>query len=239
MQTVTVQIIHAFTDAGRGGNAAGVVLDADALDRDSKQRIAARVGLSETAFVSASERAAFKLEFFTPTRQIAHCGHATVATFAYLAQQGRVTTRHSSKETIDGTRDIFLEGEVAYMEQLAPRYTALAEQPAGVSVAAVLRSLGIGEGALLAGHTPTVVNTSNSYMLVPLRDEQALRDLQPDDAQIERISDALDLIGFYPFTLETQGHRARRRRAHVCAALRHPRGIRDRHGGGAACLLSA
>ena len=81
----TVNVVNAFIDNGVGGNPAGVVLDADGLDRDTKQQIAAQAGLSETAFVSASDTAVFKLEFFTPTRQIAHCGHATVATFSYLA----------------------------------------------------------------------------------------------------------------------------------------------------------
>ena len=36
------------------------------------QRIAAAVGLSETAFVSASETEAFRLDFFTPNSRIAH-----------------------------------------------------------------------------------------------------------------------------------------------------------------------
>lgn len=64
---VEVRIVNAFTDGAAGGNPAGVVLDADALSTAQKQAIAARVGLSETAFVSASEVAPFKLEFFTPT----------------------------------------------------------------------------------------------------------------------------------------------------------------------------
>lgn len=78
---VQVRIVNAFVDGEQGGNPAGVVLQADALDARQKQAIAAQVGLSETAFVSSSQSAAFKLEFFTPTRQIAHCGRATVATF--------------------------------------------------------------------------------------------------------------------------------------------------------------
>ena len=43
----------AFTDHGRGGNPAGVVLDAAGLDDPARLAIAARVGYSETAFVEA------------------------------------------------------------------------------------------------------------------------------------------------------------------------------------------
>ncbi|WP_217356900.1 PhzF family phenazine biosynthesis protein [Ruegeria sp. HKCCA4812] len=73
---VTVEIVHRFVDGGTGGNPAGVVLDADDLSAQDMQTVAARVGLSETAFVSRSETEGFKLDFFTPNRRIAHCGHA-------------------------------------------------------------------------------------------------------------------------------------------------------------------
>jgi hypothetical protein len=44
----------AFTDHGRGGNPAGVVLDAAGLDEAARLAVAARVGYSETAFVEAT-----------------------------------------------------------------------------------------------------------------------------------------------------------------------------------------
>jgi len=78
---VTVNIINAFGDNADGGNPAGVVLDADTLTDSQKLTIAKKVDLSETAFVSKSLQADYKLDFFTPTRQIAHCGHATIAVF--------------------------------------------------------------------------------------------------------------------------------------------------------------
>lgn len=200
----TINVVNAFTDQGEGGNPAGVLLDADGLDQEIKQQIAARAGLSETAFVSASETAAFKLEFFTPTRQIAHCGHATVATFSYLVQQGRVTGLDSSKETIDGNRAIFLEGDLAFMEQLAPRYWSPAAGDAGVGIDEILASLRLQNSDLLPGHGPLVVNTGNSFLVVPVASERALATVSPDQAAIERISEKLDLIGYYAFTLETQ-----------------------------------
>jgi predicted PhzF superfamily epimerase YddE/YHI9 len=80
------------------------------------------VGLSETAFVSKSNIADFKLYFFTLTRQIAHCGHATIATFSYLSQQGRIKEVFSSKENIEGKRENLIQGDLAFMEQEAPRF---------------------------------------------------------------------------------------------------------------------
>jgi hypothetical protein len=62
------------------------------------------------------------LDFFTPTKQIAHCGHATIATFVYLRELGLITKTESSKETIDGKREIYFDDDMAFMEQLAPSY---------------------------------------------------------------------------------------------------------------------
>jgi len=63
---VDVQIVNAFIDGATGGNPAGVVVDANILTAAQKLKVAQQVGLSETAFVSASGSATIKLEFFTP-----------------------------------------------------------------------------------------------------------------------------------------------------------------------------
>jgi PhzF family phenazine biosynthesis protein len=199
---VEVEIVNAFVDGEAGGNPAGVVLAADGLDAGKKLRVAAQVGLSETAFVSTSRAAAFKLEFFTPTRQIAHCGHATIAAFSRLRQLGRIGEGLSSKETIDGNRDILIKGDTAFMEQRAPAYSNVsAESELG---GRVLSSLRIGPDRLREGLEPCVVNTGNSFLIVPLSAEAAVLGLTPDFEAVEKISEELDLIGYYVFSTDTK-----------------------------------
>ncbi|MGB1239436.1 MAG: PhzF family phenazine biosynthesis protein [Pseudomonadales bacterium] len=188
---IEVAIVEAFVDGERGGNPAGVVLDADRLDREQKLSVAAAVGLSETAFVGRSEIAEHKLDFFTPTRQIAHCGHATVAAFSYLAQAGKVASNDSSKETIDGTRQIAMRGERAFMQQLAPTYST----PEPADFAAIL---GLNAAQLLG--EPWIVNTGNSFLLIEVNSPESLAAVQPDLETIEQLSECYDLIGFYVFT---------------------------------------
>ncbi|KFX68085.1 phenazine biosynthesis protein [Pseudomonas taeanensis MS-3] len=199
---IEVQIVNAFVDGEAGGNPAGVVLDADNLEQSQKLAIAAAVGLSETAFVSGSEKAAFKLEFFTPSRQIAHCGHATIATFSLLRQLGRVGEGWTSKETIDGNRDILIAGEMAFMQQLAPRYQDIDADSALYQE--ILAALRIDAQQLMPAVLPSVVNTGNGFLVVPLRDEAAVAGLKPDQALIERLSEQLDLIGFYVFSSQVR-----------------------------------
>ena len=196
---VQVTVVNAFTDNGLGGNPAGVVLDTDNLNIQQKQSIASQIGLSETSFVSSSSSAAFKLEFFTPNRQIAHCGHATIATFSYLRQINRIKDGVCSKETIDGNRDIFIDGKMAFMEQLSPSYKDIEDR-----AAEVLRSLGIMGNDLLVNFRPVIVNTGNSFMLVHLKNEEAISHVIPDFEAIKKISEEYDLIGYYIFSEMTK-----------------------------------
>lgn len=196
--TINVPIVNAFIDDTYGGNPAGVVLNAEQYSSQQKQAIAAGVGLSETAFVSGSECADFKLEFFTPSRQIAHCGHATIAAFSYLQQEGLLKTQHSSKETIDGCRDIHFIERRAYMGQSAPSYQTLS--PAQHSL--LLKSLGLTETDLLSVE-PQVVNTGNSFIIAGVQSAEILKSLKVEHAQLTELSEMLDLIGVYVFTTET------------------------------------
>jgi PhzF family phenazine biosynthesis protein len=196
---VHVDIINAFVDGESGGNPAGVVLDADTLDDTQKQIIAAKVGYSETAFVSSSKSADFKLEFFTPTRQIAHCGHATIATFSYLKQIDRIKKNNTSKETIDGNRDIFLEEDMAYMEQRSPKYTDINDP-----IESIVSSFGIKREYIREDSLPVIVNTGNSFLIVPLKNESSVLAAKPDLEAITEISEKYDLIGFYIFSLDTR-----------------------------------
>ncbi len=199
-KTVTVQILNAFAENGKGGNPAGVVLNADELSDKNKLEISKKVGLSETAFVSKSKTEDFKLDFFTPNKQIAHCGHATVATFSYLKQIGVLKNDSSSKETIDGKRNIEMIGDLAFMEQLAPKYVNVSDKES-----VLLKSLGLRKNDLIHNAPIQLVNTGNSFILIPVKSREVLKNIIPDFSLISEISDALDLIGYYVFSTDTDG----------------------------------
>ncbi|MFJ3170525.1 PhzF family phenazine biosynthesis protein [Streptomyces roseus] len=84
----------AFSEDPAGGNPAGVVLDASGLDDAKMLEIAAGLGYSETAFLTAppeglggAQGRAFTLRYFSPKAEVAFCGHATVATAVALAER--------------------------------------------------------------------------------------------------------------------------------------------------------
>lgn len=78
MRTRKVLHYDAFASNPDMGNPAGVVLHADDLDVESMQSIAKSVGFNETVFILKSDKADYRLRYFTPGHEMNLCGHATI-----------------------------------------------------------------------------------------------------------------------------------------------------------------
>ncbi|WP_017588242.1 PhzF family phenazine biosynthesis isomerase [Nocardiopsis ganjiahuensis] len=108
--TVTPGRYTAFTTDPGGGNPAGVVLDAAGLGTEDMAALAADLGYSETAFVTAgdADRHRFTVRYFSPLSEVDFCGHATIATAVALAEEtgpGEITldTRVGEIPVLTGT----------------------------------------------------------------------------------------------------------------------------------------
>lgn len=85
----TYYVVDAFTNKAFQGNPAAVVILSKPgdgiMDDDMMQRIAMEIHLSETAFAwPNSDKTAYTIRYFTPTKEIELCGHATMATAKIL-----------------------------------------------------------------------------------------------------------------------------------------------------------
>ncbi|MEU0132594.1 PhzF family phenazine biosynthesis isomerase [Streptomyces sp. NPDC006296] len=86
----SAEVLHytAFSADPGGGNRAGVVLDASGLDDAQMLAVAAELGYSESAFLTAPDgRGGHTLRFFSPKAEVSFCGHATVAAALALAER--------------------------------------------------------------------------------------------------------------------------------------------------------
>jgi PhzF family phenazine biosynthesis protein len=82
-------IVHkfsAFTQNGRGGNPAGIVLVDSLPSKTEMQQIAAEVGYSETVF-SAYDGNLWQTRYFSPESEVPFCGHATIALGAVFSRE--------------------------------------------------------------------------------------------------------------------------------------------------------
>lgn len=87
---LSVKKVDAFTETPLTGNPAGVVARADGLTPEQMQGIAREMSVPETAFVlsSAMPGADLRIRWFTPAVEVPLCGHATIAAFHALAEEG-------------------------------------------------------------------------------------------------------------------------------------------------------
>jgi PhzF family phenazine biosynthesis protein len=90
MSTVKFAVIDAFTNQPFSGNPAATILLDEFPPEQWMQSVAAELNLSETSFAKplpAQGMNHFQLRWFTPTREVPLCGHATLAMAYYLYTQ--------------------------------------------------------------------------------------------------------------------------------------------------------
>ncbi|WP_374602542.1 PhzF family phenazine biosynthesis protein [Arenimonas sp.] len=183
-----LQRIAAFSESGRGGNPAGVVL-ADALpDAASMQALAADVGYSETVF-AAPAGDAWRVRYFSPLAEVPFCGHATIALGAALANRegdGVYALQLSRAHIqVEAWRE---RGRVMAALQSPPTRSRPAE-PGLVSEAMALFDLD--QGDLDPSLPPGLMHAGADHLLLALRDRQRLASMRyPFEAGRRLMQDA-------------------------------------------------
>jgi PhzF family phenazine biosynthesis protein len=107
--------VNAFTGRPFAGNPAAVCLTAAPLATELMQAIAAEMNLSETAFVHPLAKGSYALRWFTPTTEVALCGHATLAAAHVLFSEGKTKEKQLFFETQSGLLCVSKEAEHYHM----------------------------------------------------------------------------------------------------------------------------
>ncbi|MDL2363046.1 MAG: PhzF family phenazine biosynthesis protein [Patescibacteria group bacterium] len=190
---IEVTKVNAFVADGRGGNLAGVMLDAGALSTEQMQFIATEVGASETAFVGPTEEATNHLRFFTPTVEVPLCGHATIATWWLLNSLGLQKPGEHTQMTAEGILNISLdEAGRVFMEQ-PPQ-----ELKGFVNPNIVVDALGISLDVLSKDLPPQIMQRQ---LMIGLTSEAALHELRPNLEKVSKVSEEYDFFGFHVYVL--------------------------------------
>ncbi|WP_442637382.1 PhzF family phenazine biosynthesis protein [Rossellomorea marisflavi] len=191
-------IVDAFTDVPFGGNPAGVVL-VDEMDESFMQLFARELGYSETAFVERRSDSSFHVRFFTPNTEVDLCGHATIAAFTVLLDNGLVADGRSYiMKTGAGDIPVHLTNGRIMMEQAPPSLGNLCED---VKELAGLLSIKVSsiEGSL----PPRAVSTGLMDLMVPVTSRRALDAINPDLKALAAYQKKHGLEGIHAFTLDT------------------------------------
>jgi PhzF family phenazine biosynthesis protein len=165
--------VDAFTSQPFSGNPAAVCAVPVPLDERRMQDIAREMNLSETAFLHRRGADEYDLRWFTPTVEVALCGHATLAGTHALFEAGLIETGaavrfHTKSGVLTATHDgqwIDLDFPATIAEPADP--------PDGL-----VDALGV---AVLH------VARSRFDYLVEVADEQTVRTASPDFGRLRRI----------------------------------------------------
>jgi PhzF family phenazine biosynthesis protein len=175
---IPILTVDAFTGQAFRGNPAAVCLLDRPGDAAWMQQVAGEMNLSETAFVVPGD-GAFGLRWFTPTVEVALCGHATLAAAHVLWQTGRVARATSiAFDTLSGRLGATADGERVAIELPAIPVTDCQVPPA------LAAALGAAPDAWL---TTTPDGKRHGNYLAVFASEEQVRALNPDFAALRGI----------------------------------------------------
>jgi len=196
---INVYTLNAFAKTKEGGNPAGVVLDADSLSDEIMQKIAQKVGFSETAYVQKSNKADFKVRFFTPNGEVDLCGHATIATFYLMAKKNLLKSGTYIQETKAGILNLEVQDDnTIFMNQNLPQFFDEIDKKE------IAESLNVPEKIISDDLPVQIVSTGLKDIFIPIKSLKDLHSIKPNFEEISKISKKYDVIGYHLFTLETK-----------------------------------
>lgn len=191
---VDVYVAAAFSKDDKGGNKAGVVLGRSELTSVQKAAIAKEMGYSETAFVLDSDKADFKLQYFTPTEEVPLCGHATIAAFSTLKLLNMLDKPDCTIETEAGILNIHIKDDgLILMEQNRPAYLEVLDSDIFT---------GCIERNFIDHRFPIqIVSTGLNDVMLPVDSVEHLEQLSPDFEMIANMSKEKEIVGVHAFTM--------------------------------------
>jgi PhzF family phenazine biosynthesis protein len=195
---ITVYELHSFSKNGAGGNPAGVVFDAADLTEQQMQQTACRAGFSETAFLLPSKIADFRVRFFTPTEEVDLCGHATIALFSLLRQEGKIKDGDYTQETKAGVLKLMVSPERVMMQQPCPVF---GETLTKKELASCFNS----DVATDDSMPIQIVSTGLRDIILPIKNLEGLYALQLDEARTTALCERYDAVGIHAFCKESAG----------------------------------
>lgn len=164
--------VDAFTNERFRGNPAAVCVLDEPAEPEWMQSVANEMNLSETAFLHR-EGDGFRLRWFTPTVEVALCGHATLASAHVLWEAGYLWTQ---EEAHFHTQSGLLKARPVadWIELDFPAVIAKEEAPA----TGLVEALGV---------TPTYVGRNQFDYIVEVDSADTVRQMTPDHAALRKI----------------------------------------------------
>ncbi|MCB6183587.1 PhzF family phenazine biosynthesis protein [Leeia sp. TBRC 13508] len=183
MRDATFYTYDVFTSEYFGGNPLAIFPCGEWIDDRQKQKIAREFNLSETVFIEPSDLVdvSYKLRIFTPAKELPFAGHPTIGAAIHLARSGLFgDISHGEVRALEvkaGVINVSFEvsdGVISAAKLVAPQPPRFFDDVPEVSFLEKLTGLS-SEEIRLNDFRPQYVTCGTDYLLIPVRDLQALK----------------------------------------------------------------
>ena len=206
MRKYRVFQVDAFTKVPFKGNPAGVVPEADGLTDEKMQKIARELNNSETSFLFTPDDNTCNgiIRYFTPSKEVPTCGHATIAAMYVNAVENDLDTsvfKYKTKigilpfEVIKTKNDYKIwmtQGKIVFEDPFNHELKSR-----------IVTALKLKTDDLVNRCPVQIVSTGHSKVLIGIKSRKTLNELQPNFYQLAEISKEINCNGYFVFTFDS------------------------------------
>lgn len=203
---VVIYQVDSFTKELFKGNPAGVVPYAEGLTEEQMQMIAREMNNSETSFLFPpnDDTCDGIIRYFTPSREVPTCGHATIAAMyvkAKIENFDSAVFRYKTKvgilpfEIINTGNDysiIMTQGKIEFTDPFEEKIRNR-----------IISALKINQTDLDEKCPVQIVSTGHSKVMIGIKSRQLLNELAPNFFELGLISKEINCNGFFVFTFDS------------------------------------
>ena len=202
---IDVKRVNAFTNSKNGGNPAGVVLNSPELTNEKMMFVTKTLAVSETAFVTQSKVADYKVRFFTPNSEVDLCGHATIATFYTMGYENifggkDVTVKQETKAGILPVDLSFSKGKIDRVMMTQDRIKLKDIQ---MDIYRLAGALKIDVSDIDQSLPSQIVSTGLFTLPICIKSLEILRKIKPDFNKVKHLCERLGVGSFHLFCFDT------------------------------------
>ena len=216
MQRYRFKKIDAFVMGRSSGNPAGCVYlpSEDALSAEGMQQIARELAgcVSEVVYIYPDEGHT-GLKFFSAEREVAFCGHGTIAAMYDLIKNDPVLSRDPVTRIHAGGQELLVRNEIAKADAVFISAPQPVEQKLSISRDGIAAALRIAPADLSEKHRIAGINAGLATLIVPLDSLDTLLSIHPDQLHLKEfcLSNGIEIILVFSTVTSKAGNSYRTR----------------------------
>lgn len=206
MEKLIVYQIDSFTKEKFKGNPAGVVINSDGLDEREMQMIALELNNSETAFLFGPDDSSCDglIRYFTPTKEVPICGHATIGAMYALAIENNLDSCVLNMKTKVGVLPFeIIRDKDDYQVVMTQGAFSLSDTLPPDMIVHIIDALGLNQSDLDLKCPMQIASTGHSKVMIGIKSRQKLNQLTPDMSTLCQLSNEIQCNGYFVFTFDS------------------------------------